>query len=58
MLNLAGNENRLKLIYLLKEEADLCVCDLSDILGMTIPAASQHLRKLCITEMLVLIQFR
>lgn len=46
VLDLAGNENRLKIIYLLREENDLCVCDLSDILGMTIPAVSQHLRKL------------
>ena len=46
VLDLAGNENRLKIIYLLRQESDLCVCDLSDILGMTIPAVSQHLRKL------------
>lgn len=46
VLDLAGNENRLKIIYLLREENDLCVCDLSDILSMTIPAVSQHLRKL------------
>lgn len=46
ILDLAGNENRLKIIYLLREENDLCVCDLSDILSMTIPAVSQHLRKL------------
>ncbi|MCX6213581.1 MULTISPECIES: metalloregulator ArsR/SmtB family transcription factor [Cytophagales] len=46
VLNLAGNANRLKIIYLLQEESNLCVCDLSDILGMSIPAVSQHLRKL------------
>lgn len=46
VLDLAGNENRLKIIYLLREENNLCVCDLSDILSMTIPAVSQHLRKL------------
>ncbi len=46
ILALAGNEVRLKIIYLLEEEAELCPCDLSDILGMTIPAVSQHLRKL------------
>ena len=28
------------------EEKRLCVCDISDILGMTISAVSQHLRKL------------
>lgn len=46
ILALAGNEVRLKIIYLLEEEKELCPCDLSDILGMTIPAVSQHLRKL------------
>jgi ArsR family transcriptional regulator, lead/cadmium/zinc/bismuth-responsive transcriptional repressor len=46
ILALAGNEVRLKIIFLLEEEGQLCPCDLSDILGMTIPAVSQHLRKL------------
>ena len=45
-LNLAGNEVRLKVLFLLKEEGELCPCDLSDILSMTVPAVSQHLRKL------------
>ena len=45
-LELAGNNIRLKILHLLYEEKRLCVCDLSDILGMTIPAVSQHLRKL------------
>ncbi|MDX2001824.1 MAG: metalloregulator ArsR/SmtB family transcription factor [Chitinophagales bacterium] len=46
VLDLAGNEVRLKILYLLEEEKELCPCDLSDILGMSIPAISQHLRKL------------
>jgi DNA-binding transcriptional ArsR family regulator len=46
VLTLAGNDVRLKMIYLLEEENELCVCDLADILEMTIPAVSQHLRKL------------
>ncbi|GAB3359432.1 hypothetical protein GCM10027566_24880 [Arachidicoccus ginsenosidivorans] len=45
-LELAGNNVRLKILFLLYEEKQLCVCDLSDILGMTISAVSQHLRKL------------
>lgn len=45
-LALAGNEVRLKIVYLLEEENELCPCDLSDILGISIPAVSQHLRKL------------
>jgi len=46
ILGLAGNEVRLKILYSLYEENELCVCDLSDILGMNISAISQHLRKL------------
>ena len=46
ILSLAGNEVRLKIVYLLEEEKELCPCDLADILGMSIPAVSQHLRKL------------
>ena len=46
VLELAGNEVRLKILYLLEEENELCPCDISDILGMSIPAVSQHLRKL------------
>ncbi len=46
MLALAGNGVRLKILFLLYREKELCPCDLSDILGMTIPAVSQHLRKL------------
>lgn len=46
LLALAGNEVRLKIIFLLEVEGELCPCDLSDILGMNIPAVSQHLRKL------------
>lgn len=46
VLELSGNEVRLKILYLLEEENELCPCDLSDILGMSIPAVSQHLRKL------------
>ncbi|WP_312350863.1 ArsR/SmtB family transcription factor [Sphingobacterium multivorum] len=46
LLALAGNEVRLKILYLLERERELCPCDLSDILGMTVPAVSQHLRKM------------
>jgi DNA-binding transcriptional ArsR family regulator len=45
-IELAGNNTRLKILFLLYEEKRLCVCDLSDILSMNISAISQHLRKL------------
>lgn len=34
------------MLFLLNQEKELCPCDLSDILDMTIPAISQRLRKL------------
>jgi DNA-binding transcriptional ArsR family regulator len=45
VLALAGNEVRLQMLFLLADE-QLCVCDLADVLQMTISAVSQHLRKL------------
>ena len=45
-LALAGNTVRLKILFLLFKEKNLCVCDLSDILGMNVSAISQHLRKM------------
>ncbi|MBF8965508.1 helix-turn-helix transcriptional regulator [Pontibacter sp. FD36] len=46
VLSLAGSETRLQILYLLEEEGELCVCDISDVLQMTMPAVSQQLRKL------------
>lgn len=46
VLALAGNAVRLKILFLLEEEGELCPCDMADILGMSIPAISQHLRKM------------
>ena len=46
ILALAGNDVRLKILYLLEEEQELCPCDLADILSMSVPAVSQHLRKM------------
>jgi len=46
ILKLAGNDVRLKILFLLNKEEHLCPCDLSDVLDMSIPAVSQHLRKL------------
>ena len=46
VLALSGNVVRLKIIYLLMQENELCPCDIADILEMSVPAISQHLRKL------------
>jgi ArsR family transcriptional regulator, lead/cadmium/zinc/bismuth-responsive transcriptional repressor len=45
IVSLISNEVRLKLIWLINEE-QFCVCDFADILQMSVPAISQHLRKL------------
>ncbi len=45
-LSLLGNEVRLKIIYIFLKFDRMCVCDLSDILGMKQSPISQHLRKL------------
>tara|TARA_R110001592_G_scaffold45430_4_gene145183 strand:- start:422 stop:802 length:381 start_codon:yes stop_codon:yes gene_type:complete len=46
ILNLAGNETRLKILLLIKNEKKVCVCDMSDIMGISVSAISQQLRKL------------
>lgn len=45
-LTLASNKVRFQMLLLLAEEHSLCVCDLAEILQMTVPAVSQHLKKL------------
>ena len=46
VLCLAGNETRLRILYLIYKEKEMCVCDMSDILEMSVSAISQHLRKM------------
>ena len=46
IMALAGNEVRFKILFLLKRETELCPCDFADILEMSVPAISQHLRKM------------
>lgn len=46
VLALAGNEVRFRILFLLQRETELCPCDFADILEMSVPAISQHLRKM------------
>ena len=46
LLSIAGNDVRLKILFLLDMEKELCPCDIADILEMSMPAISQHLRKM------------
>jgi len=43
---LLAGETRLKILVLLAESGELCVCDLATILEMTPAAVSQHLSRL------------
>ncbi|MEJ2580777.1 MAG: metalloregulator ArsR/SmtB family transcription factor [Acidobacteriota bacterium] len=43
---LLAGETRLKIIELLAESDELCVCDLATVLEMTPAAVSQHLSRL------------
>lgn len=45
LYKLFGDSTRIKILYLLFEE-ELCVCDIADILGMTVSAISHQLRLL------------
>ena len=46
IMAMTGNKVRFKMLYLLQRENELCPCDLADILDMSVPAISQHLRKM------------
>ena len=46
IFNLSGNAARLKILFLLHKEGEMCPCDLSDILDISVGGISQHLRKL------------
>tara|TARA_R110000751_G_scaffold1775_5_gene6437 strand:+ start:3172 stop:3543 length:372 start_codon:yes stop_codon:yes gene_type:complete len=46
ILSLAGSEVRLKILFLLNIEYELCPCDIADVLEMSVPAISQHIRKM------------
>ena len=46
LMKLAGNSTRLKLLYLLETMTEVNVSDLSELLGVSVSAVSQHLSKL------------
>ncbi|WP_251550766.1 ArsR/SmtB family transcription factor [Neobacillus muris] len=41
-----ADENRAKITFALCKEKELCVCDLANIIGITVANASHHLRTL------------
>lgn len=46
LLSITGNETRLKILYLLSLERELCVCDIAEVLNMKVSAISHQLKKL------------
>ncbi|MFQ5526928.1 MAG: ArsR/SmtB family transcription factor [Thermoanaerobaculia bacterium] len=46
LFNLASNSTRLKILFLLDALKELCVCDLAEMLDVSVSATSQHLAKL------------
>ena len=40
----ASNETRLRMLYVLHQAGELCVCDLADVFEITQPAVSRHLK--------------
>ena len=41
-----ADRTRLKILHALRQGDELCVCDVAHVLGMSVSAASHHLRKL------------
>lgn len=46
IFSVLGDATRIKILFALSQEKELCVCDIANILGLTISAASHQLRKL------------
>ena len=46
LLTVAGSGTRLKILFLLAQDSELCVCDLADVTGTTVSAISHQLSKL------------
>ncbi|MBG9555686.1 MULTISPECIES: ArsR/SmtB family transcription factor [Bacillaceae] len=44
MLKAIADENRAKITYALCQDEELCVCDIANIVGVTVANASHHLR--------------
>lgn len=43
-MSVTGNETRLRILYVLWQASELCVCDLTDVFEITQPAVSRHLK--------------
>ena len=46
ILKALAGESRIRMLALLKERNGLCVCEITDIIGLSQPTISSHLKKL------------
>ena len=46
ILKALADESRIRVLALLKERDGLCVCEITDIIGLSQPTISSHLKKL------------
>ena len=46
ILKALADENRVRILYLLNERKDLCVCEIREVIGLSQPTISSHLRLL------------
>jgi ArsR family transcriptional regulator len=46
ILKALADESRIRILALLKERNGLCVCEITEIIGLSQPTISSHLRKL------------
>lgn len=46
LFKVLSDEKRAKIVYILSEEQELCVCDVANVIGVSVATASHHLRTL------------
>ena len=46
IFSILGDKTRVRILFILSGEKELCVCDIANTLGLTISATSHQLRKL------------
>ncbi|MBE3113208.1 MAG: winged helix-turn-helix transcriptional regulator [Actinobacteria bacterium] len=46
VLKALADENRIRILYLLSERKDLCVCEIREVIGLSQPTISSHLKLL------------
>ncbi len=52
ILKALADENRIRILYLLSERKNLCVCEIREIIGLSQPTISSHLKLLESNELI------